>query len=248
MSGNITARRTPSSAAPATSILKRSSGSSTITWRSPAGARSRGLSAPPSFVSQVAVYPKDLSEIHFCCGVEGLPHASEERHCLCAPQLHSRVKCQFRLFQEIREKKGYAYSIYSFVSSYVDTGYWTVYAGTGKKRAKTVIEMIVREMRGLADTMTDEELKRAKDQLKGNIILGLESTSNRMQSIARQEIYYGRYFSQKEIMREIDAVSMEQMRDLAHRLVNAGKMSVKSPSTVLWTRGSSRGLLDANPH
>ncbi len=201
---------------------------------------------PPSFVSQVAVYPKDLSEIHFCCGVEGLPHASEERYCLALLNCILGSSVSSRLFQEIREKKGYAYSIYSFVSSYVDTGYWTVYAGTGKKRAKTVIEMIVREMRGLADTMTDEELKRAKDQLKGNIILGLESTSNRMQSIARQEIYYGRYFSQKEIMRGIDAVSMEQMRDLVHRLVNAGKMSVAVYGPL--DQGEFKGLLDSSSH
>jgi predicted Zn-dependent peptidase len=101
-----------------------------------------------------------------------------------------------------------------------------VYAGTGRKKALTVTELIIKEMKGLYETISDVELKRAKDQLKGNLVLGLESTSSRMQSIARQDIYYGRYFSQKEIMKEVEAVTLDQARSLARRLINDGKMSL----------------------
>ncbi len=184
------------------------------------------LFSPPSFKSEIAVYPKDLSEAHICFGVEGLPYASEERYEIAILNTILGSSVSSRLFQEIREKKGYAYSIYSFVSSYLDTGFWAVYAGTGRKKALTVTELIIKEMKGLYETISDVELKRAKDQLKGNLVLGLESTSSRMQSIARQEIYYKRYFSQKEIMKEIEAVTLDQIKDLSKRLINDGKMSL----------------------
>ncbi len=184
------------------------------------------LFSPPSFKSEIAVYPKDLSEVHICFGVEGLPYASEDRYAIAILNSIVGSSVSSRLFQEIRENKGYAYSIYSFVSSYLDTGFWAVYAGTGRKKALTVTELIIKEMKGLYETISDVELKRAKDQLKGNLVLGLESTSSRMQSIARQEIYYGRYFSQKEIMKEVEAVTLDQARSLARRLINDGKMSL----------------------
>jgi predicted Zn-dependent peptidase len=184
------------------------------------------LFSPPSFKSEIAVYPKDLSEAHICFGVEGLPYASEDRYAIAILNSVVGSSVSSRLFQEIREKKGYAYSIYSFVSSYLDTGFWAVYAGTGRKKALTVTELIIKEMKGLYETISDVELRRAKDQLKGNLVLGLESTSSRMQSIARQEIYYGRYFSQKEIMKEVEAVTLGQIKDLSKRLINDGKMSL----------------------
>lgn len=182
--------------------------------------------SPPLFKSEIAVYPKDLSEVHICFGVEGLPYASEDRYALALLNAILGSSVSSRLFQEVREKKGYAYSIYSFISSYLDTGFWAVYAGTGRKKAVAVTELIIKEMKGLYDTISDTELRRTKDQLKGNIVLGLESTSSRMQNIARQEMYYGRYFSQKDMIKEIESVSIEHVKDLAYRLVNKGKMSM----------------------
>lgn len=199
------------------------------------------LFSPPFFNREIAVYTKDLSEVHICLGVEGLPYASEDRYALAILNTILGAGVSSRLFQEIREKKGYAYSIFSFVSAYFDTGFWAVYAGTGRKKAVIVAELIIREMKNLYKTLSESELKRAKDQLKGNLILGLESTGSRMQSIARQEIYYKRYFSQKEIMKEIDAVTLEQARSLSKRLINDGKMSM----TVLGPVGGDdfKGIL-----
>lgn len=181
---------------------------------------------PPFFKKEIAVYQKELSEVHICIGVEGLPYTSKERYALALLNTILGASVSSRLFQEIREKKGYAYSIYSFVSSYLDTGFWAVYAGTGRKKALTVTELIIKEMKGLYDTINEAELTRAKDQVKGNVVFGMESTSSRMQSIARQEIYYGRYFSQKEIMKEVEAVTLGQIKDLSKRLINVGKMSL----------------------
>ncbi len=184
------------------------------------------LITPPEFRSKVAVYTRDLSETHICLGVEGVPYGSSDRYLIGILNTILGSSVSSRLFQEIREKKGYAYSIYSFASLSADTGLWAVYAGTGRKKAVAVTELIIKEMRELYATLTDVELKRAKDQLKGNIMLGLESTSNRMQNIANQEIYYRKYLSSKEIIKEIESVSIGHVKDLAFRLINEGKMSL----------------------
>ncbi|HSW62559.1 MAG TPA: pitrilysin family protein [Dissulfurispiraceae bacterium] len=180
----------------------------------------------PEFRGGLSVHPKDLAETHICLGVPALRYASPDRYTIAVLNCILGSSVSSRLFQEIREKKGYAYSIYSFVSSYSDCGYWSVYAGTGKKRAVTVTESIIREMKNLADTVTEAEVRRAKDQLKGNLILGMESTSSRMQSIARQQIYFKRHFSQNDIMRAVEAVTMDQVRTLSSTLINGGDMNL----------------------
>ncbi len=173
----------------------------------------------PEFNSKVEVFQKDLSEAHLCLNIKGLNTASKDRYSLYIINTILGAGVSSRLFQEIREKRGLAYSIYSFVASYLDTGLWGVYAGVSRKKVKEVIDIVMKELFTLKDTIQEVELQRAKNQLKGNIILGLESTGSRMNNIARQEIYYGRYFSPKEIMNEIDSVKMEQVRDLCERLI-----------------------------
>lgn len=182
--------------------------------------------SPPDFKNKVAIFGKQLSEAHICLGVRGLPQASEERYSLFALNTILGAGVSSRLFQEIREKRGLAYSIYSFIASYFDAGVWGVYAGVSRKKVREVIELILREMNSLRDTLDEVELKRAKDQLKGNIILGLESTSSRMHNIARQEIYYDRYYSPEEIMKEIDLITLGEIKDLVERLVKKEMFSL----------------------
>lgn len=180
----------------------------------------------PFFEGKLYIKEKDLSEVHICLGVEGLPFSSLDRYSLALLNTILGASVSSRLFQEIREKKGYAYSIYSFVNSYIDTGYWAVYAGVSKKKSLTVTQLIIKELLELSSTITDDELRRAKDQLKGNIVLSMESTSNRMQSIARQEVYFKRYFTLQEILHGVENVSLKQAQDLASRLLNNGKISI----------------------
>lgn len=180
----------------------------------------------PEFRPDVYVHTKDLSEVHICIGVKGLPQASPDRYVLYLLNAIIGAGVSSRLFQEVREKRGLAYSIYSFIAPYIDAGIWAVYAGTAKKRTAEVIELIVKEVKEIRDTVTPNELQRAKDQLKGNLILGLESTNNRMQNIARQEIYYGRYFSPEEITKEIDAVTMDQIRELSETLFKGNAIAL----------------------
>jgi predicted Zn-dependent peptidase len=103
---------------------------------------------------------------------------------------------------------------------------WAVYAGVSKKKIREVAELIIAEMRDFSRTLTDVELERAKNHLKGNLILGLESTNSRMNNIARQEIYFGRYISPAEVLRSVDMVNMKQIRELSERLIDGDMFAV----------------------
>jgi predicted Zn-dependent peptidase len=184
------------------------------------------MGRPPVFNASTSVHKKELSEIQVCLGLQGVPQASRQRYRLLMLNTILGGGISSRLFQEIREKRGLAYSVYSFMSSYRDTGLWAVQAGTGRKKVQEVIERILTILRELPETLTEAELQRAKDQLKGNLVLGLESTGSRMQNIANQEIYYGRYYSPKEVMREIDAVSLKGARELAEKLIRDKRIAL----------------------
>lgn len=174
----------------------------------------------PEFRSGLHVISKDLSEAHICLGVRGLPYSSEERYSMHLLNTILGSGYSSRLFQKIREKRGLVYSIYSYHASFNDTGLWTVYAGTDKKHLGEVIDITMDEMKNLPETITSDELQRAKAQLKGNLILALESTSNKMTNIAKQEIYYGRYFSPEEVIKMVEAITLEDVKSLAQKLVN----------------------------
>ncbi len=173
----------------------------------------------PEFHRRTNIIKKDLSEVHICIGVEAFELSNPKRYHLALLNAILGGGISSRLFQEVREKRGLAYSIYSFVSLYRDIGVWGVYAGTSKKRYEEVIDIIKKEMLNLSETITDDEFKRAKDQLKGNLILGLESTGNMMNHIARQEIYYKRHLSQEEIIKQIDRITIKEIKDVLKNLL-----------------------------
>jgi len=126
-----------------------------------------------------------------------------------------------RLFQNIREKLGLAYSVYSDLSMYRDTGCMAIYAGTSIESAGKVVECIVKELREIKQNLVPaEELRRAKDHLKGSFMLGLESTSSRMSNLARQEIYFKRFFTLDEMIQSIEDVSADQVQKIAQEFFN----------------------------
>ncbi|RJQ49079.1 MAG: insulinase family protein [Nitrospiraceae bacterium] len=174
----------------------------------------------PAFRGGMQVVTKDLSEAHVSLGVRGLPYNSEDRYSMHLLNTVLGSGYSSRLFQKIREKRGLAYSIYSYHVSYYDTGLWAVYAGTDKKHLNEVIDITVDEMTNLAKTINHDELQRAKAQLKGNLILALESTSNKMTNIAKQEIYYGKYYSPTEVIKMVEAITLDELKALAQKLMN----------------------------
>jgi predicted Zn-dependent peptidase len=124
-----------------------------------------------------------------------------------------------RLFQTIREDQGLAYSIYSEMSPFRDTGLLCVYAGTSVDKTEKVLQLTLQELRRLKEeTVSGVELKRAKDQLKSNMVIGLESSGSRMANLARQQMYFGRFFGVDEIMEEIEAVTIGDIQGLAQEL------------------------------
>lgn len=181
---------------------------------------------PPEFRSDVKVYTKDISEAHICIGVPSVSQTSEDRYALFVLNTLLGGGVSSRLFQEIRENRGLAYSVYSYTSMYIDAGLWGVYAGVSKKRIREVAELIIQEMLSLKDTLTAEELDKAKRHLKGNMILGLESTNSRMNNIARQEICFGRYISPDEISKAVEVVSLKQLKELSERLLTKKSLSI----------------------
>ena len=132
-----------------------------------------------------------------------------------------------RLFQNIRERQGLAYAIYSDLNPYRDTGCLSVYAGTALESAANVVESIVSEFRNLkSDAVPEDELRRAKDQLKGSLMLSLESTSSRMSNLARQEMYFGRFFTLDELVDSIEAVTAEQVQGLAQHFFDQKQIAL----------------------
>ena len=179
----------------------------------------------PTFKFSRKVVVKDLSEAHVCIGVPGISQVSKDRYALFILNTILGGSVSSRLFQEIRENRGLAYSVYSFTAMYHDTGLWGVYAGVSRKRVREVCELIVKEMLELGSTLTDDELDKAKRHLKGNMILALESTNSRMNNIARQEMYYGRYISPDEIIRSVDRVKLSEVQGLAGQLIVRDRFS-----------------------
>lgn len=185
----------------------------------------RGESSPV-YRSGLNVITKDLSEAHICLGIKGMPYGSEDRYSMHLLNTIFGSGYSSRLFQNIREKRGLVYSIYSYHMSYSDTGLWAVYAGTDRKHINEVINITVDEIRNLSATVTADELQRAKAQLKGNLILALESTSSKMTNIAKQEIYYGKYFSPEEVIGMVESVTLEDVKKVADRIVGDKPLAI----------------------
>jgi predicted Zn-dependent peptidase len=132
-----------------------------------------------------------------------------------------------RLFQKIREEQGLVYSIYSDLNPYRDTGCLSVYAGTSTEAIPKVVGSVMNEFREMkGELIPDEELRRAKDQLKGSLMLSLESSTSRMSNLARQEMYFERFFSLDETIDQIEAVTSEQVTEMAGSLFQTDKIAV----------------------
>ena len=177
------------------------------------------IAAPPANPHITLKSKKSLEQVQLCLGVPAPPVDSPDRYSVYLLNSMLGGGMSSRLFQSIREDRGLAYSIYSETNPFRDTGMLAIYAGTSAEKTPQVLELTIAELCRLKDSaVPDAELKRAKDQLKSNIVLGLESSSSRMSNLARQEMYYGRFFSVEEIVAEVDAVTAADIQALARQL------------------------------
>jgi len=160
---------------------------------------------------------ESLEQVHIALGVPAYALAHELRFPLYVLNTVLGGGMSSRLFQNIREKQGLAYAVYSELNLFSDTGCFTIYAGTAIETAKQVVESVIQELRQLKnDLIGEDELRRAKDHLKGSLMLSLESTSSRMSNLARQELYFDRFMSLDEMLDSIEAVTRDQVQGIAH--------------------------------
>ena len=178
-----------------------------------------GADILPTTASGIYPHPKPLEQVHLCLGMTGIHQTHPKRYVGYVLNTLLGGGMSSRLFQEIREKRGKAYSVYSFSSSYKDVGYVGVYAGTSLESTEEVVELITQELKKLAaGEMTSAELERTQGQLIGSTMLGLESTDSWMSHIARNETYFGKSITTEEICQRIRAVSRDDVVELADDL------------------------------
>jgi predicted Zn-dependent peptidase len=185
------------------------------------------LSAPEASARVVLRNKRSLEQVQICLGVPAPPITDESRYATLILNTVLGGGMSSRLFQTIREERGMAYSIYSDLSPYRDTGTLCVYAGTSAGKALEVVDLILGEFANLKQTLlSSEELTRAKDQVKGNILLGLESSNARMANLARQEMYFHNFFTVEEVIARIDEVEAAEVQAMAQRLFDPNRIAV----------------------
>ena len=193
--------------------------------------------SPPKVHSRIILRnKKSLEQVQICVGVPSYRISDERRYVSYILNTLLGGGMSSRLFQNVREKQGLVYSIFSELNPFRDTGLLSVYAGASRESAPKVVQSIVNEFRQLKQNpISEEELKRAKDQLKGSLMLSLESSTARMSNLARQEMYYDRFFGMDEIIERIQAVTVESLLASANELFQPDRIAV----TVL---GNLNGL------
>ncbi len=190
----------------------------------------------PKVVPKVLIRNKELEQSHICLGASSYPQNHDDRYSSYVLNTLLGGSMSSRLFQNVREKRGLAYAVFSGLSAYRDAGSFTVYAGCSNEAVGEVIDLIVEELRGVRQSpVPDAELQRAKDHLKGSLMLSLENTASRMSHLARQEIYFDRQFGLDETLQGVERVTPADVQRVASDLFKSGSLA----ATVL---GNVNGL------
>ena len=180
------------------------------------------------FGGGVKLEARDLEQVHIALALEGLPQRDPDLFSLQVFTIVLGGGMSSRLFQEVREKRGLAYSIYAFHSSYVDGGLFGVYAGCADEDAAEVATLVADELKRSTEGISESELNRARTQIKAGLLMARESTSTRCENAARQILIHGRHLPQEEIVARLDAVTAGDMRRCAERLFCTGAPTVST--------------------
>ena len=175
----------------------------------------------------IQIRQKDLEQSHVCLGTVGLPQNHPDRYAAYALNTVLGGSMSSRLFQNVRERRGLAYSVFSSLSAYHDVGALSIYAGCGNDAVAELVDVVVAEIRRLRrEPVPSDELRRAKDHLKGSLMLNLESTSSRMSHHARQEIYRDRADGLDEMLMAIENVSVDDVQRLSEDFFDRQALAV----------------------
>jgi predicted Zn-dependent peptidase len=192
--------------------------------------------ARPRVEPRIIIRNKELEQSHVCLGTSSYQQDHEDRYSSYVLNTVLGGSMSSRLFQNVREKRGLAYAVFSGLSAYRDAGSMTIYAGCANSAIGELIDVVVVELKRIKDELLPEsELRRAKDHLKGSLMLNLESTSSRMSHLARQEIYFDRQFGLDETLEGVERVTLDDVQRVARDLLKDGALA----ATVL---GSVNGL------
>jgi predicted Zn-dependent peptidase len=190
----------------------------------------------PTVAPKILVRNKELEQSHLCVGASSYPQNHDDRYSSYVLNTLLGGSMSSRLFQNVREKRGLAYAVFSGLSAYRDAGSFTIYAGCSNEAVGEVIDLVVEELRGVKNAaVPDAELQRSKDHLKGSLMLSLENTASRMSHLARQEIYFDRQFGLDETLQGIERVTSADVQRVASDLFKNGALA----ATVL---GNVNGL------
>ena len=188
---------------------------------------------PPRVVPQVITRTKELEQSHICLGTDSYPQRHEDRYVSYILNTVLGGSMSSRLFQNVREKRGLAYSVFSGLSAYRDAGNLTIYAGCANDAIEEVVDLCVAELRTIKQSpIAASELRRAKDHLKGSLMLSLENTASRMSHLARQDIYFDRQFTLDETLEGVEKVTADDVQRVAAELFASGALA----ATVLGPR------------
>ncbi|MBA2873942.1 M16 family metallopeptidase [Thermaerobacillus caldiproteolyticus] len=189
----------------------------------------------PIFQPQKLARQKDTEQAHLCIGFNGLPVGHPDIYSLIILNNILGGSMSSRLFQEVREQRGLAYSVFSYHSSYQDGGLLAIYGGTGNNQLDLLFETIQETIRKLKeDGITEKELQNSKEQMKGSLMLSLESTNSRMSRNGKNELLLGRHRSLDEIIEEINNVTKEKVNELAQQIFSEDyALALISPSGQL---------------
>jgi predicted Zn-dependent peptidase len=184
--------------------------------------------APPKVRARIIMRnKKSLEQVQICLGVPSFPITHELRYASYILNTLLGGGMSSRLFQNVRERQGLSYAIYSELNPYRDTGCLSVYAGSSRENASKVVQSVIKEFRAFkSGTVPAEELRRAKDQLKGSLLLSLESSTARMSNLARQEMYFGQFIDIDEIIRSIETVTAPDLVTLANEFFRTEAIAV----------------------
>ena len=182
---------------------------------------------PPKLTPGVNLVSKQLEQVHLVMGFPGLHHSAPERYALFLLNDVVGGSMSSRLFQEVRERQGLVYSIHSGVQAFADAGTTYVYAATDAPNFSKVLKSTLKELRDLKKNgVTAEELKRAKDHLKGSLMLSLESTSSRMNRIAKHELHLGSFLTLDQMIASIDAVRLDDVQALIGQILDEERLAL----------------------
>jgi predicted Zn-dependent peptidase len=175
----------------------------------------------------LALHGRSLEQVHICLTTGGVSITDPRRYPMALMNTILGGNMSSRLFQEIRERRGLAYSVYSFISSFVDTGMFGAYVGVDPKNTRTVVELLLTHLRQLASApVSQSELTDAKEFTKGNLLLSAESVDNQMVRIAQNEIHFGRNIPMGEVVSAVDSVTSEEIQVLARSILAENPMAL----------------------